>query len=44
MLVIERRCGGRTYKVVAFIVNVRLVEKSVKRKVGIVMVVKVIIQ
>jgi hypothetical protein len=36
--------SGNAYRVVAFIVKVRLVEKRVKRKVGIVMVVKVMIQ
>ncbi len=34
----------QTYKVVMFMVNVRLVEKSVKRIVGRVIVVKVMIQ
>ena len=38
------RSMGRTHKVVAFMVKVRLVENRVKRKVGMVMVVKVITQ
>ena len=36
--------GRDAYNVVAFMVKVRLVEKSVNKKVGIVIVVKVIIQ
>jgi len=44
MLVGKPNIDLNAYKVVAFMVKVKLVEKSVKRKVGIVMVVKVISQ